>query len=253
MNVVYKIILDVQHPTRTNRIAIKQRDHKSRTLQFTLLNNGAALDMTSVLYATIKGVKPDGESVIYADAEIAQEDGVNTNVVKYVIDDSFVETAGRYTMELQLLDSESTVLSSFEFYIEIQNQLYDEDDYVTESDLSGFRSYMIRNLNATEKSESIENKFESAYGSIESVVNDLTEIKEEYADMMADLEEKVDTGYFIGARGPQGENGADAVVTELEGLFALQIVGADLVLQYGSTAPPALAIVGDELVWTWEE
>lgn len=254
MNVVYKIVLDVQRPTRTNRIVIKQKDHKSRTLQMTLLNGGSALDMTNVLFATVKGIMPDEESVIYADAVIkTDDDGANTNVVEYAIDDSFVETAGRYTMELQLLDSESAVLSSFEFYIEIQNQLYDEDDYVTESDLSGFRSYMVRSLNAAQKSESIEQRFAIGYGTIEDVANELKAIEENYQALLEDIEHKVETGYFVGAQGPQGENGHDAVVSDLQSLFAFQIVGADLVMQYGVMSPPDLEIVGADLVWTWEE
>lgn len=230
MNVIYRMILDVQHPTRMHTLALKQKDHKSRTIEFSLLDNGRPLDLTDVLFATIKGIKPDGESVIYADAEIVRTD--DASKVVYQIDDSYVEAPGRYAMELELLSAESEVLSSFDFHIDVQNQLYDEDDYVSSSDLDGFRSFMVRGQNAAQKAEDIERKFEVAFGSIDTIVADLEGIASDMAILVDDIEDKRDSGYFNGPQGPQGENGHDAVVTEMPGLVSLEIIGADLIATF---------------------
>lgn len=223
MNVIYRMNLDVAHPTRMHTLTVKQNDHKSREIEFRLFSNGEPLDMTDVLFATIKGIKPDGESVIYADAEIQE------NVIRYVIADSFVEVPGRYAMELELLSSESEVLSSFDFHIDVQNQLYDEDDYVTESDLNGFRSYMLQTKNAAMRAETIAREFSAGYGDIGVLVEQLRELKESLDDTIEDLEQKVADGFFNGA---QGERGSDAVVTEMPGLVSLQIVGTNLIATY---------------------
>ena len=254
MNIVYRLGLDLQHPDHRNIIEVKQRDHKGRTLQMTLLDGGAMLDMTDVIVATVKGIYDGTEIIIYADATIlTDEDGNNTNVVTYTLGDTILGTAGRYTFELELLGAEDEVVSSFEFYVVVANQLYDEDDYVTESDLSGFRSYMVRALNAATLAENTERKFEIAYGTVEEAINEMAETVAEYEGHVEDLEEKAASGYFIGPQGPQGENGRDAIITDMEGLFALQITGTDLVLHYGTMDPPDLSIVGDTLVWSWEE
>ena len=254
MSIKYRIVLDLQHPNRQNIAEINQKDYNGHVLELTLLNNGAAMDMSEIEVATIKGVYEGTSSIVYADATIVKdEEGNNTNVVTYEVGKTILDTSGRYTLVLELLSASSEVVSSFEFYIVIRNQLYDEDDYISASDLSGFRSYLLRSLNAAKDAENTERKFEAAYGTIEEAINALEATEEQYAAMLADLEEKVETGYFVGPRGAQGENGNDAVVTDLEGLFSFQIKGADLVMNYDSVEAPGLEIVGTDLVWTWED
>lgn len=254
MKIVYRMVLDLQHPNRQNIAEIKQKDYQGHLLEMTLLNNGVPMDMSDVAAATLKGIYDGTDFIIYTDATIRKdEEGNNTNVVEYEIGKTIIDTSGRYTFELELLGEDHTVVSSFEFYIVIRNTLYDEDDYLSESDLSGFRSYMLRTFNAAKEAENVEQKFEIAYGTVEEAVNKLNETEEHYAHMLEDLEEKVETGYFIGPAGPQGENGHDAIVTDLSGLVAFEIKGKDLFMQYGAIDPPDVEIVGADLVWSWED
>ena len=249
MNLVTNIILDLSTNNRKSIAELKQTDRSTRTLRFTLLDGNKPLDMSDVL---IKGIKPD-ETVVYAAAEIEKdEEGNNKNVVNYTISDHVTEASGEITCELQLVTGAGEIIQSFDFYIDVINQLYDEDDILSESDLSGFKAYMIRTLNAALITERTKNAFEDTYGTISTIAESL---EQEITDCQAFLEELqrlLDTGAFIGPRGPQGENGTNGVIVEGSQVVAFDIVDDELVCYYVGEEEPDIEMNDDgELQWNY--
>ena len=81
MQVLYNMIVDFVRPNKSNLIIVSENDSGSRILHFTLLQDKVPVDMTDVVSATIKAIKPDG-SVVFADAAILEdEDGNQINVL----------------------------------------------------------------------------------------------------------------------------------------------------------------------------
>lgn len=210
MNIIHKLIIDLQN-RRENLIEVKKGSENAYSLEMMIVSGGVALDMSDIFTATIKGVKPD-ESIIYADAEIVKdEEGHNTNKVVYRLADACLAVTGKSTYEVLLMDSGGIVVNSFDFYINVINQLYDENDLYNVSDISGVRAYMARALSAAEKSESLENTFNDAYGSVQQVENAMNEQLQEYEDYLSELQERVDAGELNGAQGPQGPKGDQGI------------------------------------------
>jgi hypothetical protein len=235
MNIKYEVVIDLKKTYREHRILIKKNDDRSRTLHFFIQESGKKYDMSSVYFATIRAINPD-ESIIYADATILKdEEGNKLNEVEYDLPKTITKAVGTTTLEVELISSTEQIITSFNIYIEVENTLYDEDDYVMQSDLGGFRSYMVRAQGAAEMSEEIRNSFIIAYGTVEEITQELNGEVEEYNQYLEDLKERVDSGEFNGERGAQGENGADAVVSGAGFLYGCQIVDGNLVIYYDNS------------------
>jgi len=252
MNLVINMILDLSTNSRKSTVEIKQTDRSTRTLRMTLLDGNKPIDMSDVRTATIKGIKPD-ETIVYAAAEIEKDaEDNNKNVVLYTMSDHVTEASGKITCELQLVTGAGEIIQSFDFYIDVINQLYDEDDILSESDLSGFKAYMIRTLNAALITERTKNAFEDTYGTIATIKE---ELEQEITDCQAFLDEVqylLDTGAFIGSRGPQGENGSNGIIVEGAQVIAFEIVDDELVCYYEGDEAPAIEMNDDgELEWSY--
>ena len=153
MNVNYEMVVDFARPAKSNTLIISEGDTNSRVCNFTLMSNKKDMDMIDVTVATVRGVKSDG-SVIYGDATIeTDEDGNKINVVSYTIPAAIADEAGNVTMTITLLGSDNSQITSFEFYVKVRNALYNEDDLVSESDLSGFHDLLNRCMKAVQKIE----------------------------------------------------------------------------------------------------
>lgn len=155
MNARYDLVVDFARPTKSNTIIVSEGDVDSRLCHFTLLANKTPMPMIDVTSATVRGVKEDG-SVVFGDATIVTDEGGNKlNEVEYTIPAAITDEAGNVTMTITLMDSLNHQITSFEFYIKVRNALYNEDDYVSESDLSGFRDLLNRCLIAVQKMEAM--------------------------------------------------------------------------------------------------
>lgn len=153
MNVKYNMVVDFARPSKSNTIIISEGDANSRVCCFTLLFNKQAFDMIDVTVATVKAVKQNG-SVVYGDAEITtDETGNKINEVLYTIPGTITDEAGKVAMTITLMSSQGEQITSFEFYLTVRNALYNEDDYISEEDLSGFRDLLNRAMAALEKME----------------------------------------------------------------------------------------------------
>lgn len=245
MNITNNIVIDLQNSKRKHIAEVKQSDRSSRAFRFTVLNSNKPFDMSGVYTATVKGIKPD-ETIIYAAADIEKDgEGNNTNNIAYTMSDHVTSVSGTITFEIQLLSSKGEMITSFDFYVDVINQLYDEDDVISESDLNGFKAYLVRTLNATRYTESIEKSFEDAYGTVESIKADLEARIEECDSVLEDIQRMLDTGAFIGAKGPQGENGRDGVITEGSQVIGFQIEDDELICHYYGDGEPDISMNDD--------
>lgn len=153
MNVKYDMVVDFARPSKSNTLIISEGDTNSRVCHFTLLANKTPMDMIDVTVATVRGVKGDG-STIYGDATILEDDdGNKLNEVEYVIPAAVADEAGSVTMTISLMGTDGSQITSFEFYLKIRNALYNEDDYISDSDMSGFRDLLNRCMTAIQKIE----------------------------------------------------------------------------------------------------
>lgn len=238
--VTRKIIVDFMRQSKTNSLEIKQGNELAMGILFVLMYDGKPFDMSDVELATVKGIAPN-KSIIYLDAEIREdEEGNKSNVILFSLPVSMTGLTGQYVYEISLMDENGGTLTSFDFYVYIRSQLYDESDVWAEGDISAVRSYLARALRAAKSAENIEKSFEIAYGTISEISEALQSELEEYISYLDYLQRRVDNGEFNGARGPQGENGADAVVSEAGFLYGCQIVDGSLVIYYSNSesTPP---------------
>lgn len=158
MNIKYNMVVDFAHPSKSNTITISEGDSYSRVCKFTLLSDKQPFDMIDVTSATVRGVKEDG-SVIFGDATISKDSQDNyINEIVYTIPGAMADTAGRLTMTITLASSQGEQITSFEFYVTVRNALYNEDDYVSDTDLSGFRALLNRCMAALEIMENMTSK-----------------------------------------------------------------------------------------------
>lgn len=153
MKVRYDLVVDFARPNKSNTLIIAEGDRNSRLLHFTLLANKQPMDMIDVSVATVKGIKADG-SVIYGDATIITDEYDNKlNEIEYTLPENFSDLANKVTMTVTLMANDGSQITSFEYYVEVRNALYSEDDYISEEDLKGFRDLLNRCMAALEKME----------------------------------------------------------------------------------------------------
>jgi len=158
MEVLYNLIVDFVRPNKSNLIIVSEGDSNSRVLHFTLLQDKVPVDMTDVVSATIKAIKPDG-SVVFADAAILEDEDENQiNELAYTITSDLTKAAGKVTLVVSLLGNMGEVLTSFEAYINVRNALYNEDDYVKDDEVSGFRDLLAKCQAALKKMEQMVEK-----------------------------------------------------------------------------------------------
>lgn len=251
MNLVYDMIVDVFNNARTNTVEVKKGGNNAITLQFTILNNGQPFDMSDVTMVSAKGVKPD-ESIIYAACDfVLDEEGNKTNAVTHTLSDNSLSVAGRTTYELSLVDGYGNVVLSFDFYIYVVSNLFDESDMWGKSDISAVASYMGRAERAAISAEEISNTFIVAYGQIDAILNKLNNEYDYYVDYIQELQDRVANGEFNGARGPQGPQGESGVITETDGIIALSIKDGNLVLYYYDNVPPLSINDDGQLVYSY--
>lgn len=252
MNLQYNMVVDLFNNARTNTVEVKKGNANSITMRFTILNNGNPFDMKDIVMASVKGVKPD-DSIVYAACDFeVDEEGYNKNTIFYTLSDEATAVSGRSAYELSLIDGDGNIVQSFDYYIYVVSNLFDESDQWGRSDVSAVASYMARALKAAEDTEMMVSTFVVAYGQINDILNRFENEYAFYVDYINELQERVASGEFNGARGQQGNDGANAIVTESEGIMAFQIVNGDLNVYYYGDEQPPLSIDNDgNLVFTY--
>lgn len=207
MNLIYDMVVDFSNNARTNTLETKKGNSNSIVLKFTLLNNGNPFDMSDVVMGSIKGVKPD-DSIIYGACDFTEdEEGNKLNVITYTLSDANTCVSGRTSYELSLADENGVVLQSFNFYIYVIPDLFDESDMWGKSDITAVATYMGRAQRAATSTEEMMNTFIIGYGEVEQILNKFNQEYDFYVNYLQELQEAVARGDFNGAPGPQGPQG----------------------------------------------
>ena len=227
----FEIMIDLSNP-RQNIICLKQHDRGATTVKLSIMNNGVKFDLSDAAFVSLKGVKPD-DTVIYAGVDFVQDDdGNNTNVLMCNLPEQVATVAGKSTYEVTLTDQYAGTITTFDFYISVEALLFDEEDYFSESDVSGFRVYLIRALNAAQRTEEFAEAFRQAYGNESEILENIQALKTYYEAFFEELEEALERGDFNGARGIQGERGADGVISEIGLVIGFEEHDGDLYVYY---------------------
>lgn len=224
---IYNITLDLDRPTRTVNIVMKRKDHRSRKIVFNIMSNNACVDPGNIESITIKAMKPDG-TVVYDEVE-----NMSYEVIKQL-----TAAAGEVECELEIFDKNGGVMYSPNFYLTIQDNVYDTEKIVSENYLQGLQAYVASAHEALKQAQEIATEFGLSYGTMEELTDLLESSKEKYVTYMDELQQKVEDGYFNGNDGAKGENGADAIVTEGVGIMGFQIIDGNLKCYYYNDLPP---------------
>lgn len=164
MNVIYQFLVDFARPYKTNTLLVMQSDSNTREMHFILLENGRVFDMEEATAATVTAVTPSGKTVVsdasivtksVTDTETDKTTTINTNEIVYTVPAAITAESGKTTLMLTILGADGKQISSFEFYINVRNELYSTDNYSDTDDLTGFRDLLNRSLAALKKVETM--------------------------------------------------------------------------------------------------
>jgi len=102
-------------------VHVKQFDHKARKVRCTLYANAVEYTIPTNIILAYSGTRPDGRLFQYS-TEALTNDKVDLidNRLVITITDFMTEVAGRYPVDLVLLDSDSDVLGSFSFTLYVE-------------------------------------------------------------------------------------------------------------------------------------
>ena len=161
MNTIdYTFVVDLARPLKTNTLLVMQHDANSRVVHFLLMNDGKRFDCTDVTGVIVTAVTGGGSTIVSSDVEIVQDDDENnTNELVFTLPSDLTATAGRSTLVITLY-GENTQISSFEFYVNTRNELYNVGSYSDTDDLSGFRDLLTRALTAVARVENMQSSTE---------------------------------------------------------------------------------------------
>lgn len=102
-------------------VHVKQFDHKARKIRCTLYANAVEYSIPANIILAYSGTRPDGRLFQYS-TEALTNDKVDLidNRLVITITDFMTEVAGRYPVDLVLLDSDGDVLGSFSFTLYVE-------------------------------------------------------------------------------------------------------------------------------------
>lgn len=103
------------------------------------------------------------------------------NVIEYIFTEQTCAAVGRAIAEIRLYGSDNKMVTSASFVLEVHGTVFSEGDVASDSELNA----------------------------LDSLVKETTALKN-------DLEDKLESGYFMGKQGPQGVPGDDYVLTDAD-------------------------------------
>ena len=230
MQRTYDVLIDIANP-RQNIICLKRGDKRASNIKFKIMNKSQLFDLTDAFIATVKGVKPDS-TVIYADAEIDK----GNSVITFELPEQATTVIGKPIYDITIQDENLGIITTFDFYVTVENNTFDETDYMSTDDLSAFRAYMLQSSRYADETRRYVNSFRDAYGNEQVLINEQRELYEFFADYLADVKEKVEEGYFNGARGERGADGMNGAVSDIGLIVGFEFNQAgDLIVHYSDS------------------
>ncbi len=102
-------------------VHVKQFDHKARKVRCTLYANAVEYTIPTSIILAYSGTRPDGRLFQYS-TEALNNDKVDLidNRLVITITDFMTEVAGRYPVDLVLLDADGDILGSFSFTLYVE-------------------------------------------------------------------------------------------------------------------------------------
>ena len=102
-------------------VHVKQFDHKARKVRCTLYANAVEYTIPTNIILAYSGTRPDGRLFQYS-TEALTNDKVDLigNKLVITVTDFMTEVAGRYPVDLVLLDAEGDILGSFSFTLYVE-------------------------------------------------------------------------------------------------------------------------------------
>ena len=231
--VIHNLTINLDKPTIYNNVIIKMGDNRSRRLVFNIISNNQRVSPEDVDVIAIKAVHQQG--TILHDT-LKKENGK----FYYDLEEDFATAEGESEIELEIISSGGSVLYSPTQYVTIKNGIYDTEKLVSENNIKGIQAYVSAAYDILRTVRDIENRFGITYGTFEEIIKELEASKGDYVTFLENLKKKVEEGYFNGAQGRPGENGADAVVAEGFGIIGFQIVDGNLHCYYFDQDPPPM-------------
>lgn len=230
MQRTYDVLIDIANP-RQNIICLKRGDKRASNIKFKIMNKSQLFDLTDAFIATVKGVKPDS-TVIYADAEIDTEN----SVITFELPEQATTVIGKSIYDITIQDENLGIITTFDFYITVENNTFDETDYLSQNDLSAFRAYMLQTQKNSDETRLFVNAFREAYGDEQELINEQQTLYEFFESYLAWLRSAVEDGYFNGARGERGADGLNGVISDIGLIVGFEFNQAgDLIVHYSDS------------------
>lgn len=245
--VLHNLTINLDKPSVYNNVVIKKGDKRGRRLIFNIISNNKRLDPEDVHAVAIKAVHESG-SILHDTVKL------ENHSFFYDIEEEFTAMEGESEIELEIISSDGSVIYSPTQYVTVRGAVYDTEKLVSENNIKGIQAYVSAAFDILKTVRNVENSFRMNYGTFEEILRELEDSKEDYVTFMRELQRKVREGYFNGERGPQGENGANAVLMEGFGILGFQIQDGNLVCYYFNEVPPPMELDGNgHLIYRMEE
>lgn len=185
-------------------VNITEGSQNAYIMEIYLLNQRKEVSMDDIGVITLKAITPSG-AIVFNDVEKPQGD-----CVEYKISNTIMSETGKTVCTMQIMNEEGIAIHTFEWYINVQSSLYDENRYVKQDDITAVRSYLLRAEAAADKSEEHEKYLRESEENLSKLETDFKDTKDELEDYLEDIQDKVNSGAFVGPsgiQGPQGEQG----------------------------------------------
>ncbi len=154
LKISYTMTVDFARPSKSNTILIMKGDTGTREIDFVLMNNGVPLDVSEVSVVIVKAVNSTGAKIYDSTEVLRNEMGERINRVDYTIPAAIANVSGKTTLTLTLMAGENE-LSSWELYVLVGNELYDEDGEASDDTTAGFRALLSRMNAAVQRVENM--------------------------------------------------------------------------------------------------
>lgn len=213
--VTKNITVDLSRKGNTRVVFARQNDKGSRVLNIILTDGGEPYFVPSGTVATINFLRPDKENASFA-ATVNKSGGVNYTLGLWPL-----ALEGSVRCSVSLYGADDTKLTSSDFYLDVLDALYSDDDFsedFDESDMMGVYS-SIASLEAKHETdmlvledriaEDVDEKITAVNATASTAQSDAKEA----LNIANDVKARADAGEFKGDQGEKGEKGDAGVIS----------------------------------------
>lgn len=209
------ITVDLSRRGNTRTVFARQNDKGSRTLNITLTDGGAPYFVSSGTVATINFLRPDGANASFA-ASVNEQGGVTYTLGLWTL-----ALEGSVRCSVSLYGADETKLTSSDFYLDVLDALYSDDDFsedFDESDLTGVYS-SIASLEAKHETDilvledRIAADVDEKISAVSATASTARSDAQTAMEIANDVRARADAGEFKGDKGEKGEKGDAGVIS----------------------------------------